>query len=104
MIYESADLSKYPSTQVDGVLYGDKVRAYLNSHCANGPDGKTKEFKIWDKDEDTSAVPKIWQDAMKRPWAGAPWVIISNGKTGFEGPLPKTEAEMLDLLTKFGGQ
>jgi hypothetical protein len=103
MIYESSELSKLSSEQRDGVLYGDKVRGYLNSHCATGPDGKTREFRIWDKDVDTSGEAKLWQDAMKRPWNGAPWVIISNGKAGFEGPLPKTEAEMLALLTKFGG-
>ena len=45
-----------------------------------------------------------WQDAMKRPRTTLPWVIISNGSTGFEGPLPATLPEFEKLLVQYGGQ
>lgn len=103
MVYESAELSKMPAAQ-NAALYSKQVENYLNSHCPPGVDGKTKDWRIWDKDVDTSGEAKIWQDAMKRPWGGAPWIIISNGKTGYEGKLPATEADLLTLIKTYGGQ
>ena len=33
-----------------------------------------------------------------------PWITISNGKRGYSGPVPETEAELLALLKKYGGE
>lgn len=46
-------------------------------------------------------LPK-WQEAMKRPRTSLPWVIVSNGNTGFEGPLPATIDELMALLRTYG--
>jgi len=102
IVYETAELSKLPKEQLP-ILYGPAVRDYMTSKAAVGADGKTKEWRIWDKDVTTANESKLWQDAMARPRTAVPWVIISNGKTGFEGPLPANEADMLTLLKKFGG-
>jgi hypothetical protein len=75
----------------------------LDNKCALGPDGKTREWRIWDKDVNTSKAPKIWQDAMARPRASVPWLLIGDGKTGYAGPLPKTAEEFDNLLKKVGG-
>ena len=32
-----------------------------------------------------------------------PWIIISDGKKGYEGPLPKDVDATLELLKKYGG-
>lgn len=106
ILYESADLSSLPKEQ-QAVLYSKQVRDYLNAKCAAGPDGKTKEWRVWDYDSDPAAESAPWQAAMKRKPAKdkLPWLILSNPKKpggGFEGPLPKTAAEMLDLLKKWG--
>lgn len=102
IVYESAELAKLPAAQ-SNVLYAKSVRDYLNSKCPAGPDGKTKEWRIWDKDVDTAGESKLWQDAMRRPRKGTPWVLISTGVGGYEGPLPATADETLALLKKYGG-
>lgn len=102
IVYESADLAKYPSAQ-NAILTALPIREYLNAKCPKGPDGKTTEFRIWDKDVDGYSDSPLWGDALKRPRASTPWIVISNGKTGFEGPLPATVADTLALLKKYGG-
>lgn len=83
------------------ILYGKAVRDYLQANCVVGPDGKTKQFRIYDQDVDASRDSKLWADAMKRPRASVPWVVVSNGKTGFEGPLPENPDKFLELVRKY---
>lgn len=98
-IYESGDLEKYPNK---AVLTSQEIRQYLNAKCATGPDGKTPERRFWDKDTDVSGESKLWQVAMQRPRTSLPWLIISNGRTGYEGPVPANIAKTLELLKKYG--
>lgn len=102
ILYESADLAKLPKEQV-AAMNSAEVRSYLTSKCVKGADNKTSEWRIWDKDVDASAEPAHWQAALKRPRTAVPWIIISTGKQGFEGPLPTTQADLLALLKRFGG-
>ncbi len=101
IVYESADLAKMPPAQ-QSILDSAAVRGYLQEKCAKGPDG-TPERRIWDKDTDASAESKLWQDAFKRPRKEVPWLVISNGKAGYEGPLPATVDDALKLLKQYGG-
>lgn len=101
-VFESGKLQTYPPGQL-AALYSKTVRDYLNARCPKGPDGVTPERRWYDADQDVSAESKTWQDAMKRPRASLPWVIISNGKAGFEGPLPNSIEELLALLKQYGG-
>jgi len=103
IIYETSELGKLPQGQLD-VLYGIEVRSYLARRCVKGPNGTTPEWRLWDKDADTSGESKLWQDAMKRTRASVPWLILSDGKIGFEGPLPSSIPEMMTLLKKYGGE
>lgn len=100
VVLESAELSDLPAAQ-HTALYSQAVRRYLNSKCAKV--GNTAEWRIWDKDIDVSGTADYWQNAMKRKRGKLPWIIISTGKAGYEGPLPATEADLLDLLKKYGG-
>lgn len=59
------------------------------------------KWRIWDADGDASKAPEEFQAALKRPRGGLPWIVISNGTTGFEGPLPKTADETVALLEKY---
>jgi hypothetical protein len=101
MVYESGELSKLPPAQLS-VLYAKSIRDYLQAKCPVGPDGKTKEWRIWDQNTDASGDAPVWRDAMNRPRASVPWIIISNGTTGYEGPLPRSIDETLVLLRKYG--
>lgn len=102
IVYESADRARYPSAQ-NAILTSVLVRDYFAAHCAKGPDGRTPESRIWDKDTDGYLDSKLWGDAMKRPRASVPWIVISTGTTGYEGPLPANVADALTLLKKYGG-
>lgn len=103
IVYESADLGKMPKEQ-STILYSQAVRSYLDSKCAVGPDGKTHEWRVFDKDAPMGAESKTWQDAMKRERKSVPWIIVSNPSKGggFEGPLPANVDEAMTLLKKFG--
>lgn len=101
-VTESADLTRLPAAQAQ-IFTGAEVRAYLNAKCAVGSDGVTKEWRAWDKDQPTGAEAKHWRDAMARPRTALPWMIISTGTAGYEGPLPKTVADTLALLKRYGG-
>lgn len=101
IVYETADASKLPPAQ-QAILYGETVRTYLNSKCAADPGvGAWKAWRIYDKDVDLSGESKLWRDAMLRPRQTVPWVIVSNGRQGYEGPLPANVDDMLALLKTF---
>lgn|SRR3990167_2973428 len=99
VIYESE--AALPSKQ-QAILTGKEVRDYLNSKCIPTPDGAKRGWYITDKDADFSGESKTWQDAVKRPRTTLPWVIVSNGVAGFEGPLPEDVSAMMALLRKYG--
>jgi hypothetical protein len=111
IIEETADRARLPAKQLD-VLFNASVRAYLKSHCvkdAHNPDGA---FRIWDKDVDASdpsltvwaRALKAFNDRVKDGKAKPPWLIVSDGKTGYEGPLPADAGSALQLLKKYGGE
>lgn len=102
MIYDAL----HPEALTPGqqaAIFGEDSHNYLNSKCVIGPDGKSPERRIWSTGLDASGESKLWQDAYKRPRASVPWIIISDGKTGFEGPIPADVADTMSLLKKFGG-
>ena len=101
MVYETQD--RLTSAQKSVLMAGD-VRTYLNAKCAKGADGRTPEWRLWDKDVDPKNEAPLWQAAFKRPRASYPWVLVSNGTKGYEGPLPATIADMLKLLKSLGGE
>ena len=59
------------------------------------------EYRIWDKDVDTSHVSDIWKQAMELPRDSLPWIIVSNGKTGISTKLPDDIAETKALAGKY---
>ena len=91
------------SGEQNSVLYGKAVREYLDSHCVKGPDGRTAEARIYASNTDLSADRPTWRDAFGKR-GGSDWILIGDGKSGYSGPLPKNEADALELLRKYGGQ
>ena len=100
VVYESADASRLPSSQ-QSVLYGKTFRDALDARTPLGPDGKAREWRIYDADVDLSGEAKAWRDLMARPRTALPWLVLSyDSGVAFEGPLPKTVAEAVALLDK----
>ena len=102
IVYESAEMSRYPQSQVNQ-FSSASLREYLVSHCSPGPINGTPEFRIWDQDVDLTNAPQVWRDAMALPRGTLPQMIVSNGVAGYSGPLPATEAETLVILRKYLG-
>jgi hypothetical protein len=100
MIYETRDVNR-PSVQ-NTILFSTVIQEYARTHCVAV--GRTPEFRRFDKDTVMTGESKIWQEAMARPRTMLPWLIVSNGKAGYEGPLPSTLADTLTLLKKYGGE
>lgn len=77
------------------------LRAYLNFKCAKDQAGMPCLRFIGSKDDLSRDLP-VWREGLARPRTSLPWIVISNGKSGYEGPLPKTMAEAVALAKKFG--
>lgn len=100
MIFDAAQKAKLTEAQKD-VLEGREVYDFLVKNCAVDADNKQGAFRVWPSTVNTAGTSKPWADAMKRERKSHPWLIVSNGKTGYEGPLPNTSSEALELLKKY---
>jgi hypothetical protein len=103
MIYETADVQRLPAQQ-QSILFGNKVREYLDAKCVASSNGKTKEWRILDKDADVSATSTALQEMFRKPRQSIPWIVIRNDKSSYEGALPADIPSTLTLLKKFGGE
>ena len=101
ILYESGDLTKLTPGQ-NSVIFGKTARDLLQSKCVVGPDGKTREYRIYDKDQAPLSDSPTWVNAAARPRPPTlPWLIVGNGKGGYEGPLPGSVAEFVALVNKY---
>ena len=64
-----------------------------------------KALEILDKDNDLSRDSKVWQDAWKIPHSPLPYLIATNGVTGFAGPITATmtSSEVVAILQRIAG-
>jgi hypothetical protein len=98
LVEETDQRGSITPDQRDAILSTDpdSLRGYIKS--VGG------EFMVLDKDQaDLQYAPKWAQDAYARPHPTTPWVVHSNGKTGFEGPLAEKRADILERAKKYGG-
>jgi hypothetical protein len=77
------------------------IRSYMDQR---GKKVGGADWLVLDVDSDVRHLPAFWQDAFNQSRDSLPWILITNGKSGFAGPLPRTEAETLSLLKKYGGE
>jgi len=102
VIYDTLTVTTLPAAQ-QNALFSKAISEYLNARCIRGQDMKTPEWRFFDAKIDPSADGALWVEAMKRPRKQLPWLIVSDGSKGYEGPLPTTEADFLALLKRYGG-
>lgn len=102
IIEETAERHKVPSKQLV-ILTAKAIRDYAKEKCAKGPGGHP-DFRVWDKDVDASkdGSPAL-RTMLAKPRQSLPWIVITNDKTEFSGPLPASVDETLALLKKYGG-
>ena len=93
VVEESADRASYTAAQLD-VLLGTApgtVRDYVAKAGGN--------FRLLDDDSDISLAPQWVKDAAARQRTSLPWIEVSDGKRGFEGPV----ADAASVLAKMPG-
>lgn len=92
MVYETNDLASYPPDQKN-VMYDKTFRDYLTKTCV--------EWRVYDKDTDISSGSEPIKTAMTLPRESLPWIVISNGKTGYSGPIPGNADLAQKLVAKY---
>lgn len=92
VVEEKDDRAGLPASQVS-IFSSTELRKWLTENNA--------QWRFFDEDVDPRFLEQKWKDAMARPRASLPWTVISDGSKGYEGPLPKTEAEFITLLEKY---
>lgn len=106
LVEEKDDRGTIPQPQL-AAMFSTQVRDYLNRKCAKGPDGKTPEWRFWDKDVVLSAESETWQKiwtATKPQLTKLPAVVVINGTDGKVFDMPADEAGLLALLKQYGGE
>jgi hypothetical protein len=81
------------------ILFDRDVREFLASNCVKV--SNVPEWRIVDQNVQVYGEQQIWKDALARRRSAMPWLIISNGKSGFEGPLPKSKSEFTELVKTY---
>jgi hypothetical protein len=102
IVYDARDAKSLTAAQY-ATIFGQATRDYLDAKTPLGDDGKTHEWRMFPDGTAVTTDSKAWRDAMARPRQSLPWLIVSDGKTGYEGPLPLTETDITAKLTQFGG-
>ena len=102
VVYETGQ--QLPSAQA-AILTSAIVREYLDAKTAKDAANPNGAYRIWDQNVklDHPSVSPSWKAAMARPRAKLPWVVISNGRTGYEGELPADVPQTMTLLKKYLG-
>ena len=103
ILEESADRSKLTPLQ-RSILTGKAFRDFLNAKCAPDPTWQGgKGWTIQDKDNDLSRLPDFYQKAQAKAKGNPmPRIVIGNDSAIiYEGPLPATVQEAIDLVNKF---
>ena len=86
-----------PAQFLDG-----NVQDWLTNNCVRG-ESNVAEWRMIDQHDRfvVGRASEHWKTAAERPRSGVPWVVISNGTTGYEGAPPATAGEFLELLKRF---
>lgn len=98
IVYDPATLTN----EQDGIVRGERVRKYLLDKCVAGEDGKTKAFWIIQTNPDLSNAPKWLADCVQKHTT-KPFMVVSDGKTGYDGDIPANADAAMAILTKIGG-
>jgi hypothetical protein len=85
-------------TDIEDAFFSPEITAYLNANCVK-VDGQP-DFRRVDPDTRFTDPNHRFAKALARPRASLPWLIISNGTTGYEGPFPGGKDATLELLKK----
>ncbi len=101
VIEETSDRGKLPLGQLNQITATapGSVVAFCRDKCIKT--ATDSGFKILDKDDDPALLGEPWVSAWKNKGDSVPWLLVSNGKSGFSGPLPATAKETLEIFGRY---
>ena len=101
IVAEQTTLASLPESQLQ-IFYGKEIRDYLNKSCVKDSITGNPEWRVLDPDTKfPENCDEVWCAAMSRERGNLPWIIISNGTTGFEGQLPADPKSTIELINRF---
>jgi hypothetical protein len=94
-------------TPEQSVLQSKELNDYLNSHCTSDPGSNYKGWRAFGADvmsaELLNTYSAMWRNAYALRTQPYPCIIVSNGTTGYVGPMPVNINDLMTLLKKYGG-
>lgn len=101
--HEQQTTAQLPRSQ-QTIFTSSRILQWLSQNCYKTQDNTTL-FRIYDDDQDVTNVHPVLKNAFNAAREASsgrgPWIVISNGKIGFSGPLPLTIDQTLDLLKRY---
>ena len=91
VVEETLDRPRLPKEQL-AIFTSTEVRAWLDANA---------KWRCYDQHAPMDNDDTVWRDAMKRPRQSLPWLVVSNGKAGYDGPLPADGKAFLELVGKY---
>lgn len=85
--------------EIEDAFYSREIGDWLNANCIQ-VDGQP-DFRRLDPDSQFTDANHRFAKALARPRTAMPWLIISNGVTGYEGQFPGGKNQTLELLKKY---
>ena len=97
-----------PQGQLEAILSlsaAGAVNDFLQSHAAHEKSGDLA-VRVFDVDQNVDNELAEWKQQFSspaQPRTSLPWLTVSNGRTGYDGPFPKDANALITLLKKYGG-
>jgi hypothetical protein len=88
------------TAEQSAVIYSEFTRKLLAEKCVTDAKG-LKAFRILPSNVNFGDELTVWQDAFKRERKVTPWLVMGNGKEGYEGPLPANVGDFEKLVNKY---
>lgn len=100
IVEESSQRRDLPASQA-AIFSSAELSDYAKAKCVS-VDG-VPEFRIYDPDVVLTNESDVWRKALAIERKSLPWLIVSDGRRGFSGPLPLTLDETMAIVKRYGG-
>lgn len=101
LVSESADRTDLTKGQRDVLTSTEagSFRDFLDKNCSKT--GGAPDWRWFDPQQ--APADPVWAAALARPRTSLPWIVVSNGTAGYEGPIPAdtNREKMIALVNQF---
>lgn len=83
-----------------GRLPASQIDIFVSAAVREAIESRGGQLRILDQNTPAEGAPEWFRAALALPRQSLPWLVWSDGRTGYSGPLPATEAELLKRIGK----